>query len=98
MNSVSVLHPDFVSAFEEAVDLLRSMAQYRLDDELQDRMRALGESKDACTPEEREEHHQLAEFWRTQTLRKLQALNVLQRLHQAAPELMGGASDPSEQA
>jgi hypothetical protein len=81
MNSISVLDPDFVSAFEEVVDVLRSVAQYEFDDDLQDRMRELGENKDRCSPEEREGHRQLAEFWRSQTLRKLRALNVLKRLH-----------------
>lgn len=98
VNPVSVFHPDFVSAFEEAIDLLRSVAEYRLDDEVEDRMRELGENKDACSPEERDEHRQLAEFWRSQTLRKLRALSVLKRLRQVAPELVGDLPEPSEPA
>ncbi len=98
MSSVSVLHPNFVSAFEEAIELLKSVAEYKLDDELQHRMRELGETKDACSPEERDEHRQLAEFWRRQTLRKVQALNVLKRLHEAAPDLIGSLPEPLDEA
>jgi hypothetical protein len=98
VNPISVLNPSFVSAFEEAVDFLRSVAEYEFDEETQGQMRDLGENKSACSPEERTEHRQLAQLWRTQTLRKLQALNILKRLQQVSPELLGGAPDGSEQA
>ena len=42
MTSVATLDPGFVSALGEAVDVLRSVAEYELEDELQQRMRALG--------------------------------------------------------
>ena len=89
MNSVATLDPNFVSALEEAVDVLRSVAEYELEDELQHRMRQLGEDKEACSTDERNEHRQLADFWRRQTLRKVRALNVLKRLRETAPDLVG---------
>ena len=89
VTSVATLDADFVSALGEAVDVLRSVAEYDLEDELQQRMRALGENKETCSPDERDEHRQLADFWRRQTLRKIRALNVLRRLHDIAPELIG---------
>jgi len=49
--------------------VLRSVAEYDVEDELQQRLRELGENKEACFPEDRQEHRQLAEFWRKQTLR-----------------------------
>jgi len=85
VNSVATLDPKFVSALEQAVDLLRSVAECELQDDLQQRTRQLGENKEACSAEEREEHRQLSEFWRKQTLRKLQAVNVLQRLYKTEP-------------
>jgi hypothetical protein len=97
MNSVATLDPDFVSALGEAVNLLRSVAEYRLEDNLQCRMRELGENKEACSPEDREEHRELTEFWRKQTLRKLQAINVLKRLRETAPELVGSLPELPEE-
>lgn len=61
-------------------------------------MRELGEKKDTCSSEERDEHRQLAEFWRSQTLRKVQALNVLKRLHETAPDLIGSLPEPFDEA
>jgi hypothetical protein len=88
VNSVATLDPGFVSALEEAVDVLRSVAEYELENELQQRLRELGENKEACSLEDRQEHRQLAEFWRKQTLRKVRATNVLNRLRESAPELV----------
>jgi len=98
VNSVATLAPGFVSALEEAVDVLRSVAEFELEDGLLQRMRDFGENKEACSPEEREEHRQLADFWRRQTLRKVRAVNALVRLRQTAPELVGCLSDVAEQA
>jgi len=78
------------------VDVLRSVAELELDDELRQRMRALGEAKEACTADERDEHRQLADFWRRETLRKVRALNVLRRLGELAPELTGDLPEPAE--
>jgi len=78
------------------VDVLRSVAELELDDELQRRMCALGENKETCTADERDEHRRLADFWRRQTLRKVRALNVLRRLGEFAPELTGDLSEPAE--
>jgi hypothetical protein len=90
VNSVATLvDPGFVSALEEAVDVLRSVAEYEFDDAMQQRLRELGENKEACSPEERQEHRELAEFWRKQTLRKVRAINALNRLHESAPDLIG---------
>jgi hypothetical protein len=77
------------SVLEEAVNVLRSVAEFRLEPDTEERMRALGEKKDDCSLVEREEHRQLADFWRRRALQKLQALNVLKRLRQVAPELVG---------
>lgn len=96
MTTVATLDPVLVSALGQAVDVLRSVAELELDDELQRRMRALGESKEACTADEREEHRRSADFWRRQTLRKVRALNVLGRLGKLAPELTGGLPEASE--
>ena len=43
MTSVATLDPGFVSALGEAVDVLRSVAEYELEDGLQQRM-----SEQAC--------------------------------------------------
>ncbi len=77
MDSVATLAPDFVSALEEAADVLRSVAEFELADGLLRRMRELGENKETCSPAEREEHRQLAEFWRRQTLCKIRAFNAV---------------------
>jgi hypothetical protein len=61
-------------------------------------MRELGENKETCSPEQREEHRQLADFWRRQTLRKVRAFNALKHLRQTAPELVGSLPDVPEQA
>ena len=89
------LDPNLYSALEEAVGVLRNVAEYRLEPEVEERMHELGENKDACSRKEREEHRELADFWRRRTLQKLQALNVLKRLHQVAPELVGDFPDPA---
>jgi hypothetical protein len=78
------------------VDVLRSVAELELDNALQQRMRVLGENKEACTADQRDEHRQLADFWRQPTLRKVRALNVLRRLGELAPELTGGLPEASE--
>jgi hypothetical protein len=96
VNSAATLDPDFVSALEEAVSVLRSVAEYELEDELQQRLRQLGENKEACSADDRDEHRQLADFWRRQTLRKAQALNALHRLRETAPELVGSLPDVSD--
>jgi len=96
VTSVATLDPGLVSALAEAVAVLRGVAELELDDQLQRRMRALGENKDACTSDERDEHRQLADFWRRQTLRKVRALNVLRRLGEVVPELVGGLPEASE--
>ena len=96
MTTVAALDPGLVSALGEAVDVLRSVAEFELDDELQRRMRSLGENKEACTAEDRDEHRRLADFWRGQTLRKIRALNVLRQLGELAPELTGGLPAASE--
>ncbi|MBL7042992.1 MAG: hypothetical protein ISR77_30450 [Pirellulaceae bacterium] len=98
MTSVATLDPKFVSALKQAVDLLHSVAEYELEDDLQQRMRELGENKEACLIGEREEHRQLSEFWRKQTLRKLQAIEALERLRETVPDLVGGRSMLPEEA
>jgi hypothetical protein len=89
------LDPNLYSALEDAVGVLRNVAEYRMEPEVDDRMHAIGENKEACSRKEREEHRELADFWRRRTLQKLQALNVLKRLHQVAPELVGDFPDPA---
>ena len=59
-----------------------------MDAEVAERMRELGEKKDACSTEERAEHRRWAEIWRRGTLQKLQAINALQQLRDQAPELV----------
>jgi hypothetical protein len=98
VNALATLAPAFVSALEEAVDVLRSVAEFELEEGLLQRMRELGENKEACSPDQREEHGQLADFWRRQTLRKVRAINALKRLRQSAPELVGSLPDVPEQA
>ena len=75
------------------MEVFRSVAEFELDDELQHPMWSLGENKDTCSPDERDEHRQLAEFWRRQTLRKVRALNVLRRLHDIAPDRVGSTCE-----
>jgi len=78
--------------------VLRSVAEYELEDDLQQRLRQLGENKDDWPDDDRDEHRQLADFRRRQTLRRFQALNALHRLRETAPELVGNlpeAPDPS---
>jgi hypothetical protein len=87
------LDQNLYSALEEAVNVLRGVAEYRFEQEVEERMLGLGESKDACSSAEREEHRQLADFWRRRSLQKVQALNVLKRLRDAAPELVGELPD-----
>ena len=96
MNSVATLDANFVSALEEAVNVLRSVAEYKLEDELHQRMRTLGDNKEACSPDERDEHRQLADYWRRQTLRKVRAINVLKRLRETEPEIIGCMPEASE--
>ena len=89
------LDPNLYSALEEAVGVLRNVAEYRLEPEVEDRMHELGENKDRCSRKEREEHRELADFWRRCTLQKLKALNVLKHLHQVVPELVGDFPYPA---
>ena len=89
MTFVATLEPDFRSALEQAVDVLRSLAEFELDADVQRCMRNLSENEEGCSVDQREEHRQLAEFWRKQTLRRRQAIQVLSRLHDAAPDLVG---------
>ena len=89
------LDPNLYSALEDAVGVLRNVAEYRLEPEVENRMHELGENKDACSRKDREEHRELTDFWRRRTLQKLQALNVLRRLHQLAPELVGDFPTPA---
>jgi hypothetical protein len=87
------LDQNLYSALEEAVSVLRGVAEYRFENDVEQRLLELGENKEACNSTEREEHRQLADFWRRRTLQKLQALNVLKRLHEVAPELVGELPD-----
>ena len=87
MSTQSLSH-DLYSALEDAVNVLRDVAEFELEPEVEDRMRELGEQKDACSSIERSEHRQLADFWRRRSLQKLQALSVLKRLHEVAPQLV----------
>jgi hypothetical protein len=89
MSALSTLDRDVYSALEEAIGVLRDVAEYRLEDEVQHRIHDLLAKKETCSPEEREEHRQLADLWRKRTLQKLQALNALKRLRDAVPELVG---------
>lgn len=88
MSTLSLNH-DLYSALEEAVNVLRNVAEFELEQDDEQRMRELGESKDDCSFVEREEHRQLADFWRRRALQKLKALNVLKRLQAVAPQLVG---------
>jgi hypothetical protein len=87
--SVGSINQNLYSALEEAVSVLRGVAEFRLEDEVLDRMRELGENKEACSAEERAEHRQLADAWRRRTLQKLQAPNALRHLRSVAPDLVG---------
>jgi len=87
------LDRNLYSALEEAVGVLRNVAEYRLEEEVEQRMQELAERKDSCSSAEREEHRQFADFWRRRTLQKLQAMNVLKRLHEVAPQLVGDLPD-----
>jgi hypothetical protein len=96
--STMTLDENLYSALEEAVGVLRSVAEYQISSEAEEQMRSLGENKEACSAEERDIHRELADFWRRRTLQKLQALNSLKRLHQVAPQLVGALPDiPAEQ-
>jgi hypothetical protein len=93
VSTVSTLDPKLVSALEDTVDVLRSVAEYRLPPEVVDRMRELGENKEACTPEEREEHRNLADVWLKRSLQKAQALRALKQLHDVLPELVDAPTE-----
>ncbi len=88
MSAVATLEPKLVSALLRAVDVLKESAAFEMDAEFSERMRELGEKKEACSAEEREEHRRWAEIWRRGTLQKLQAINALRQLHEEAPELV----------
>lgn len=88
MSAVAVLEPKLISALQQVVDVLSQTAAYEMDTEVAERMRELGEKKEACSAEERDEHRRWAEIWRRGTLQKLQAINALQQLHEQAPELV----------
>jgi hypothetical protein len=87
--SVASIDQNLYSALEETIGVLRGVADFRLEGSTVDRMRELGESKEACSAEERAEHRQLTELWQRRTLQKLQALNALKRLREIVPELVG---------
>jgi hypothetical protein len=95
MSTLSLDH-DLYSALEEAVNVLRNVADFRLEQDAENRMRGLGEQKADCSLAERDEHRQLADLWRRRTLQKLQAMNVLRRLHKVAPQLVGDLPDLSD--
>ena len=61
-------------------------------------MRNLGQNKEACSADQRDEHRQLADFCARQTLHKVRTLNVLRRLGEIAPELVGSSPGPSEES
>lgn len=80
------LEPKLRAALEEAIEALRRMAEYKLEPELDARMRKLGENKDTCSPQERDEYTAWVEFWQNRTLDKLTAINALQGLRAALPD------------
>ena len=86
--AVSALEPKLVSTLEHVVDVLHQVAAFEIDTETAERMRALGEKKEACTAEEREEHRRWADLWQRGTLHKLQAINALRELHEQMPDLV----------
>ena len=89
MSGVTALDENVVSALEEAISVLRGLAEPAMDDQSTRYMRDLGERRETCAADERDEHRHLAEFWRRRTLLRLRSLNALRRLHAAAPELVG---------
>ena len=98
MSAVAVLEPKLISAIQQVVEVLSQTAAFEMDAEVAERMRELGEKKDACSAEERDEHRRWAEIWRRGTLQKLRAINALQQLHEQAPELVTSVPAGSDAA
>ncbi len=81
--------PRFEAALHLCVDALRRMAEYRLDDSVNRRMRQLGERKEFLTEEEHAELMSLVNFTQGRTLEKLDAQRALDRLGEMLPGLVG---------
>lgn len=81
--------PRLEAALQRCVEALRRMAEYSLDDNVNRRMRQLGEHKEFLTEEEHAELMTLVDFTQKRTLEKLDAQLALDRLGEILPGLVG---------
>ncbi len=79
-STISTLDPQLRSALESAVEVLRDIGDMELPAGLDLRMRKLGEQREACTDQERDEYAAWVEFTQVLTRDRLRA----QRLKKVA--------------
>ncbi len=80
--------PSLVSALGLCVDSLRRLADYQLDERLNQHMLSLGERKEFLGEGEHAELLSLVEFTEQRTLEKLEARLALARLGELLPDLV----------
>lgn len=88
MSATTVFAPQLRSALEGSVSALRRLAESQLPPGVERRMHELGERKELLSESERDEYSDLVDFWRHRTLEKAEAAVALQRLCEAAPDLV----------
>jgi hypothetical protein len=81
--------PRFAIALDLCVRSLRGLANYELDESLQQRLLDLGERKEFLGGAEHDELVSLVTFAEKRTEEKLQAQVALRRLGEFLPELVG---------
>ncbi|MBC8871712.1 MAG: hypothetical protein H8E44_19975 [Planctomycetes bacterium] len=82
--------PRFESAMDLCVAALRRLAEYELDEAINDRMRVLGERKEFLDQHEHGELMSLVAFSERRTTERLEARVALQRLGEVLPDLVNG--------
>ncbi len=87
MSALTSDEPASLGALQTCRQVLRSVADYRLDPALDQKMLALGERKEFLAPQEHAELMAWVMFTQQRSIEKLQAELALQRLSDAFPEL-----------
>jgi DNA-binding protein H-NS len=88
MSAITDVAPQLRRALEGSLAALRRSAESELPAPVAQRMHQLGEHKDTLADAEREEYLALISFWKSRTLEKAEAAVALQRLREAAPDLV----------
>jgi lipase chaperone LimK len=88
MAATSDVAPQLRKALEGSLDALRRLADSELPAPVVRRMHQLGERKESLAEAELEEYLALVSFWKSRTLEKAEAAVALQRLREAAPDLV----------